>query len=387
MGPTLGTDRRGDVADARATRARWPWLVALVLAIAWAAYVGFRLPNLWSVTLYNVAWSDGTARRALFGTVLAPLWSVGGNEYWVYAAVAFAILGALLTVIVVVAMRARWTAQRIVILAWLVAPTGAYLFHEVGYLDQLVYLLLFASMWLWTRTSPFVAVLPVVASVLVHELVLLTTWPILVWWAWRAGIARRGVIALLVPLGVGVALVALPPMTAGQVGELKDRLTASLPFPIRDSAVELYGRTLGESWAEYYSPTTGLVAVLAFAAVIAVSWLAILAAARPGCTPSRRWAVWSLPVMVAPLALVLGGADTWRWVFLAFGNLAIVLVLWLAECSAPPRPVAVAAMLVPFLVLVVLPLQYFDGLVPRALTPDGVSRVLEDPDFLTFPER
>jgi hypothetical protein len=386
VGPTLGTDRRGDVADARAPRARWPWLVALVLAIAWAAYAGFRLPNLWSVTLYNVTWSDGTARRALFGTLLAPVWSVGGNEYWIYAAVAFAILGALLAVIVLVAMRARWTAQRIVILAWLLAPTGAYLFHEVGYLDQLVYLLLFASMWLWTRTSPFVAVLPVLASVLVHELVLLTTWPILVWWAWRAGVTRRQAWALALPALAGAVLLALPPLSDDRAAGIVARLTASLPFPLREDAIALYARTQQESWA-LYSPAHELLVVLPFALVIALTMLFVWVVTRQVEAGEQRWAAGALPVVLAPFLIVFGGWDTSRWVFLAYSNAVIVGYLWLERRSTAIGPVATGAAVLPFLLLALVPLQYFDGYDPRPFTPAGIRQVVEEPNFLRLPDR
>lgn len=380
-------DRTQGITAVAPTARRWPWLVGLLLAVVWAAYAGFRLPNLWSVTLYNVAWTDGTVRRALAGTVLGPLWAAVGHRYAVYAAVAFAVLVAVLAVAVIAAMRARWNAQRIVVLVWLLAPTGAYLFHEVGYLDQVVYLLLFASLWLWSRTNPFVAVLPVLASVLVHELVLLTTWPVLAWFAWRAGLTRRSAWALAAPLVTGVALMALPPMLADTVAALTARLTNTLPFPVRESALDLYGRTLAQSWTDYYSPLTGLPAVLAFAAVVALTWLILLVLTRRDEPVHRRQALWALPVCVAPLALLVAGADTWRWVFLAFCNLAIVLYLWLARRPAPPSLPVVAAMVLPFALLLLVPLQYFDGYAPRSPTPEGIARVVEDPDFLRFPVR
>lgn len=381
---TLGTEP----VDARSGTHRrlWLWLLGLLIAIAWAAYAGFRLPNLWSITLYNINWLDGTARRALFGTVLGPLWSLAGYRYAVYAAVAFVLLVVLLAVVVLAALRARWTAQRVLVLAWLLAPTGAYLFHEVGYLDQLVYLLLFASLWLWSRTGPVIAVLPVLASVLVHELVLLTTWPILVWWAWRAGVTRRQGWALALPALAGMALLAVPPLSDDRAAGIADRLSASLPFPIREDAIALYARSQQESWA-LYSPGHELMVVLPFVLVITLTLLVVGVLARNADLGERRWAAGALPVVLAPFLLVLGGWDTSRWVFLGFSNLAIVGYLWLEQRRTPISPVALGASMLPFLLLTLVPLRYFDGFEPRSLTPAGITQVVEEPDFLTFPER
>lgn len=386
MDATLGAEPLEADARPGVPGRRWPWLVGLLLAIVWAAYAGFRLPNLWSVTLYNVSWLDGTARRALFGTVLGPLWSLAGYRYAVYAAVAFVLLVGLLAVVVVAALRARWTAQRVLILVWLVAPTGAYLFHEVGYLDQFVYLLLFASLWLWSRTSPFAAVLPVLASVLVHELVLLTTWPILVWWAWRAGVTRRQAWALALPALAGAVLLAVPPLSDDRAAGVVARLAASLPFPIREDAIALYARTQQESWA-LYSPAHELLVVLPFVLVITLTMIVIWLMVGRVDAGVRHWSIATLPVVLAPFLLVLGGWDTSRWVFLGFSNLAIVGYLWMERRSTAIGPVATATAALPFLLLTLVPLQYFDGFEPRPVTPAGISQVVEDPDFLRLPER
>lgn len=386
MDATLDTDVREEDRRPVPARRRWLWFVGLLVAIAWAAYAGFRLPNLWSVTLYNVSWLDGSVRRALVGTALGPLWTVAGYRYAVYAAVAFVILVVLLAVVVTAALRARWTAQRVLVLVWLLAPTGAYLFHEVGYLDQLVYLLLFASLWLWSRTGPLVAVLPVLASVLVHELVLLTTWPILVWWAWRAGVSRRQAWALALPALVGAALLAVPPLSDERAAGIVDRLSALLPFPVREDAIALYARTQAESW-ELYSPAHELLVVLPFVLLITLALVVGWRVARQADAGEPRWAAGALPVVLAPFLLVLGGWDTSRWVFLGFSNLAVVGYLWLQQRQAPIGPVATGAVILPFLLLVLVPLQYFDGLAPRPLTPAGVRQVLEEPDFLRLPDR
>jgi hypothetical protein len=90
---------------------------------------------------------------------------------------------------------------------------------------------------------------------------------------------------------------------------------------------------------------------------------------------------------VAPFLLVLGGWDTSRWVFLAFCNLAIVLYLWLGRRPVAPTLPVVAAMVLPFVLLLLVPVQYFDGYAPRSVTPAGIAEAVKDPDFLRLPER
>ena len=129
------------------------WAPLLGLSILLAAYTGFRLPNLWSATLYTPSLFEGFHRRFLVGTLLLPLSEVLDYNYWLYATVAFAILVALLVVLVVVTLRARLVSQRFLVVAFFLLPTGGFLFNEVGYLDQLIYLMLFASFWLLRRRA------------------------------------------------------------------------------------------------------------------------------------------------------------------------------------------------------------------------------------------
>ena len=152
--------------------------ILILAGVVLAGYVGFRLPSLWATTLYNISVQDGGFRRSLLGTVLAPLWSFFDYSYWAFASVSFVILAGLLIVIVIAGWKAKNNGQRMVALVWLLAPTGAYLFHEVGYLDQLLYLLLFLSVWLWAKSNPFIAIIPVTLSVFVHESAMVTTVPL-----------------------------------------------------------------------------------------------------------------------------------------------------------------------------------------------------------------
>ena len=93
----------------------------------------------------------------------------------------FAILGALLVVLVVVTLRARLVSQRFLVVAFFLLPTGGFLFDEVGYLDQLLYLMLFASFWLLRRRGAAWIAVPMIMSLAMftHEIAIVTVIPIL----------------------------------------------------------------------------------------------------------------------------------------------------------------------------------------------------------------
>ena len=379
----------GATGETRVFQARpsFLWGGLLLASVAVAAFVGFRLPNLWSVTLYNVTVWDGTVRRSLFGTALGPLWSAAGHRYSAYAAVAFLVLGLLIAVIIVNAVRARWSAQKTLVIAWFLAPTGAFLFHEVGYQEQVNYLLLFLSMWLWRRTRTILAVVPVTLSILVHENALLTTLPVLVWYGVQDLRTRRQAWAFLLPGLVGAVCVLWPPLSDQRVSRIVERLDRDLPFKVRSEAIGLFGRTQAEAWARY-SPLRGLVAVLPFALVIASFWIGLLVVTRRRDLRVEVIILGALGASLAPLALVLAGGDFSRWVFLGLSNFALVLFLWLAKRPKEPSGAMVASMLLPLALLFFAPLAYFDDYSPRSINLDGpLEKVIEHPDFFQFPVR
>ncbi len=360
------------------------WAALLTLSAAAAAYAGLRLPNLWSVTLYNVEVTDGTIRRAFVGTVLGPVWRLGHYQYWVYAAAAYLVLLALLVAIIRAAVRARGTSQRILAALWLLAPTGAYLFHEVGYLDQVVYLLLFLSLWLWRRTPAAVAVLPVTLSVFAHEIALLAAWPVLAWFVLDGRASRAERLALLLPAAAGAVVLAWPPLAGAQVAHLALRLRTSLPFPIREDAIALLGRGAAGSLASH-ALLVGLVKVAPFAVVLGIAWLGLYWWRRRGGAATALSAGGAFAASVAPLLLFLGGWDTDRWVFLALSNFALVLFLWLERHGPELSVPELAAAALPFVLLFYSPLQFLDGYAPRTITPAGLHQFMTDPDMFRFP--
>lgn len=367
-------------------RARLAWIASLVLAVSVAAYSGLRLPSLWTATVYSVEFSDGALRRAAFGTVFGPLWEATGHEYWAFASIAFAVLAGLLVVLVAAYLHAGNAERRIIILLWLVAPTGAYLFHEVGYLEQVNYLLLFLALWLGQR-HPFSAAVVLTVAVLVHEAALVTVVPLYVLSSVISADARRRLPPLLVPAFAGTVLAGLGAMSAERVEALQGRLDSVLAFTPRSDAVLLLGWTLRDQWANY-SVLSEALRVIPFAAAIAVAWvIAARASLSPGdsraTSATVAWAACSLP-----LALVFGGWDTDRWMFLALTNLACAAYLWWDPSRAPMPLVSLAGFALPFMLLFHDPLTYFDGFTPRILTFENLLHLAANwRQSFPFPER
>src|SRR4051812_27842094 len=152
LDPATGTDvvELQPSAPAASRAPRWlevTTLVLLPLSVLFAWYRGFRMPNIWAVTLLNVSVTDGFRRRFLVGTLLRPFALLTDYHYWFFAAVSLVVVVVLVATVCVLAVRTRLVSQRALVIGWFVLGAGGFLFDDVGYLEQVLYLLLFASMW------------------------------------------------------------------------------------------------------------------------------------------------------------------------------------------------------------------------------------------------
>lgn len=347
------------------------------------------------MTLYNIGITDGAWRRGTFATVLTPLWQATGYRYGVMALVALGILVLVLVVAIVATWKAQWDTQRLLVVAWFISPAGAYLFHEIGYLDQFIYLLFFLAAYMVGRVPFVVATVVMAFSVLVHEITLFTTLPLFVLVALLRGVRGRDFGFLSLPVLAGIVLYFAPSMTEEQVGATGARLQEVLPFEIRWDAVALFGRSLSQTWAmEFYSPVRGFITVLPLllvatgASAILVLWLARQLDASFSPTRSRLTQAVAIGATAVPFLLVFLGWDFYRWAFLGMANFGIVAFVWLARTAGPPSLATIAVMLLPLAMLFYVPLQYFDGYAPRPFTPEMFERIGYSPhtEFLGFPD-
>jgi len=347
----------------------------VVVAVAVAAYTGIRVPSRWTATLQTVSVQDGFHRRFLVGSLVRPLAQPTGYAYGLFVAISFVVLAALVAVLVRAALTTRVPARRLLIVAFLLMPTGGYLFHEVGYFDQLLYLMFFGSMWLLGRGRAVAAAAMLALAVTVHEIAVLTVLPLFFVVALRASSLRRTVLVLVPSVLVGGVILVGSAAVDGAGDRLGRRLTET-GFPLRPDALELFDRTQGDSW-RLYSPS-GVFLFLLPLFVIVVG--AVVALAGPNAGGSRRSTV---PIVVwaaaagAPVVLAAAGWDRERWAFLLVTNFCVVVWLLLAEHPRVVGHAAHAVLVAALLLTAHVPLTYFDGYAPRALTADDISDFAE----------
>ena len=362
------------------------WAALLVLGIGAAAYVGFRLPNLWIATIYSVPLDAGFIRRGAIGFLVSPLAAISGSHYFAVSLIALLILGLVLGVIAYNFLRAPWNSLRILVLMFLLAPTGGFLFHEVGYLEQVLFLAFVLSYFLWQRTNPFFAIAPLIIAAWFHEMVLVTMWPILVWIAVVQGLTRLRALALGLPALAALVIALLPRPSAADVGSLESRMNTALDFLPRADALRLFARPPSELWSEY-SVVNGLFELLPMALVLSVVWVGVIVFRPAGLSRRTNVLIGAWLVTLAPLLLVFAGWDFSRWLFLAFANFAIVVFILLGQSREDCTKETLAWLLLPFVLLFAVGLQYFDGLSPRSFMTYEISQNLRSPDFLEFPTK
>jgi hypothetical protein len=149
-------------------------LALVVLSILYAGYVGFRAPNRWSVQYYQFSWLEGFFRRGLLGTLLHPF-GCDRFDYHVIKTLQFCVLGALLTFCL---YAARTFKIGLFLSIYFISPAGAYLFHTVGYIEQLLGLMSAASIYALHKKHWRFAAALLTTTILTHEMALFITIPL-----------------------------------------------------------------------------------------------------------------------------------------------------------------------------------------------------------------
>jgi hypothetical protein len=364
------------------------WVPVLTIALLLAAYTGFRMPNLWSATLSAVSLQDGFHRRFLVGTLVHPLSVALDYDYYLFATVAFVILFLVLAVLVTAVLRARLVSQRFLVIAFLLLPTGGFLFHEVGYLDQLLYLLLFASLWLLRRSVWAIAPVLMTLAVLTHEIAILTVLPVFGFAVLRELNPRRAVAALAPPAIASIVVASVAAIDAGAVR----RFTATMRvanFRPRADALALFQRSQSESW-DLYKPVDVFLFLLPLAVVGLVAFLLLYFLDGRPQHASPLYPVLACGAIAAPVLLAFAGWDEWRWAFLLVANFFIVTWIWLGDRRRELSTLQWVT--VGFVLLVGLhsSLRYFDGYEPRSLRPSAVRELnqqIDDGTLFEIPRR
>jgi hypothetical protein len=326
----------------------------LILGLAIALYVGFRLPSLWSVNYYIPSAFDGFWRRSLLGTLLYPLGALR-FDYRFVASLQALVLLALLAVLIVHAWRSDLRIKLLTLL-FLLAPTGGYLFHEVGYVEQVLYLMLVAGLALADKR---LGLLLMALALFVHEMAAFTVIPL-----WLASLVvagryqtaiRHGLLLLAV---FAVIYLFFQTVDAAHIDRLMQAIKDTAGYTPRADYYAIFRHQLvGPAPKIYFAVTDWYRLVTALA-------LALLA----GAAFLRQSVVAAECVLVACLApLVMGflGWDTSRFTFL---SMAASFFMLIAFKGASPRLLGLAgAVLLAFALFGHF--IYFDDYQPRSLWP------------------
>jgi hypothetical protein len=347
---------------------------AFALAVMLGAYTGFRVPNTWITTLDAVSLTDGFHRRFVIGTLLRPLAIAHKYDYWLFATEDYLVLFAVLVVLGIAVVRTTAVSRRFWIAAWMVLPTGGFLFHEVGYFEQALYLLLFVSMWLVWRKHLAIASCLMSITPFIHECALVTVIPVFGVALLRSVPLRRALALISPSVALGLFVLAIAPASADAVGRLSNVLQTA-NFAYRHDALALFERTQEDSWRLYslelifsfvlpFAQTT-LIAFLSFTVIdrdFRQSWRARLPLASA-----------SVVAFLAPVLLAYGGWDGNRWAFLVLTNFFVVVWMALGDREHPLGFGSTAVLAVTLWLLAHMSLYYFDGYVPRQLTLQSVE--------------
>jgi len=353
----------------------WALRSAQAAFLALACYRGFRAPNLWSVNYWQVSWLDGFFRRGLLGTLLYPLGCTRFDPRFVWI-LQFAVLALALGGLL-------WLGRRgvaaLLLVLFLASDAGTFLFHEVGYPEQLLLLLTLACWALLQRGWTFASGLILALALLVHEMALFTVAPALLVFLLRLPAQRRPALwrAALAPALALAGLLALSAPLPPALLERYAAQAAACGHPIvRLDFLVYYEQTLGQNLQAYFhlSEFAGVILPLALALAAWVLW----GGALPDSHRAERWAV--VLASLCPLLLGFMGTDKNRWVFLVL--LQLLLLLGTADGTTGRRlahpagsaRIRHAALGVLFVATVLLThIRLFDHFEPRILDWPGVS--------------
>ena len=345
-------------------------IACLIFSICWAFYTGFRAPNLWSINYYQISWLDGFYRRGLLGTLIYPSGCWRFNYYFIEM-LQFLVLGFTLGMFICGGYKNNAIA---ILIIYFCSAAGGYFFHEVGYVDQLLWIFTFLTIIALHNKRNLLASLLMLASVMMHEMALFIVIPLV----WVYVIISRGYSAgnllkvftpsLLFFLLLYLFFQAVPTETIRQYFER----AVSCGYSInRKDFLSIYEYSF-EQRARFFYTKEQIALMLLPMAVLA----GILVSAAGKVMPLGIFARITIYLCcLIPFALGYWGKDTSRWIFLTFTQIMLVWLIILTKSknsnikSAFSRNVFLIAFV---LVALILRFSYFDGFSRRGLSYDGL---------------
>jgi hypothetical protein len=338
----------------------------MIILFFYAVFIGFvegfRMPNLWSINYYIPSFFDGFYRRSLGGTLL---WIFGDIRFNYYFVVFFQFL--ILFFLIYFVYRAIRYSHASILLAtiYFLSPLGGYLFHEVGYIEQLLYFLSFVSIYLLLRLKIFASIILLIASMFFHEMALLTTLPILLFYIFLNDHDIKFAVKFIFLPAMAFLIVFLFFQTVSTEAllTLKDNIKLNSSYPIRDGYFSIFTNEFFGSRMRFYYTLDNLflgtmLAVLLLLIILLLNYF-----------QSKFLIQFSaMMAILAPLFLGFFGWDTDRWIFLGFTNFFIISYFIYHKFfnSSSHSKLNYLVLIIFFTAFLSMPdLKYFDGYSPR----------------------
>jgi len=334
----------------------------IFVSVLIAFYIGFRMPNLWSVNYYIPSAFDGFYRRSLVGTLLYVFGELRFDYYFIVT-LQLTVFTALLAIIFRYACRASIPLKIMVVLYFL-APTGGYFFHEIGYIDQLLYLLLFGVL---CSSNKVLKLGLMTASLFIHEEALFTIVPIYLAYLIinKENIKYIATNFLVLALTFFIIFVFFKAVPEEHIAKFIHDASSSASYKFRVDYYIIFGLDFLKSQTlnlHYDQAFLYLPLSLIFVMSALIGSLFTDKKNSLVCNILRFVSV--ICACISPLLLGFIGVDTSRWIFLSFSSCLIMLFLHPGHISVRPlySIIFVFALFCRF-----GELEYFDNYSPRSM--------------------
>jgi len=342
------------------------------ISILYAFYSGFRTPSLWSINYYQVSFADGFYRRALTGTFLLPL-GCERFDYFVIQKIQFLVLFLTLGLFVYIGVKNR---EFLALSVYFASAAGGYFFHEVGYIEQLLWLLTAAILFALNNNRIYIASVGLCLSVLVHEMAIFMVLPLVLAFIL---IHKKELFLTRIKVFVPAVVVFLvmhqwfqvvPPDTIMHYFETASRCDYPV---IRQDYFNIYEyQFLGERSRQYYSAMQFVLGILPVC--ISAFLLTFPVRKELNFTALQKYSI--LFCCLSPLFLGFFGWDSDRWIFLAFTQTLIIGMIISSKLRETQSENLLGRryIFVPLILMaLLLHLDYFDYFTSRILTLEKLS--------------
>ena len=354
------------------------------LIISYAFIAGFRMPNLWSINYYLPSFFDGFYRRALAGTVLSFLGDYKFN-YYAIAIIQFSILSSLIIWIFFL-FKNNFLLMTLISL-YFISPFGAYLFHVVGYSDQLLYLILFISIVVYKKNKAL-SIIIFSLSILIHEIALFITVPIYFTYVYMKTEKLKTALMYLVPsLIIFVLIYLLFQIVPTETIELfKEQIMSHANYNMRADFYTIFTSTFTGSRAQVYYKFIHLNQVF-----LLLSMGVLSACLMYKLTKKLIVSILIFLTGCAPLLLGILGWDIYRWFFLSFSSLNTIFILCIIHYKIDLKEfiskekISFLYFIFYILLISTIYLEYFDGYKQREINRFSIVELKNE--FLTIPTR